>query len=71
MKERVLHWDGCTNVCDLGGLRTTDGRTTRWGALVRSDTPGRLSAAGYGVAFLPADLVRDAVYRPSCAAPGE
>ena len=28
--ERVLEWDGCLNVRDLGGLRTRDGRTVRW-----------------------------------------
>jgi hypothetical protein len=39
MNERVLVWAGCTNVRDLGGLSTSDGRMTRWGAVVRSDTP--------------------------------
>lgn len=48
MNERVLVWDGCRNVRDLGGLRTVDGRTTRWKAVVRSDTPSRLTAAGWG-----------------------
>ena len=47
MKKRVLVWDGCTNVRDLGGLRTLDGRMTRWGAIVRSDSPARLTAAGW------------------------
>ena len=41
MRERILSWDGCTNVRDLGGLRTADGRKTRFGVLVRSDTPAR------------------------------
>jgi protein-tyrosine phosphatase len=31
-----LDWEGCYNVRDLGGLRTADGRETRWGAVVRS-----------------------------------
>ena len=44
--ERHLSWDGCGNVRDLGGLPTSDGRTTRWGAVVRSDSPDELSAAG-------------------------
>jgi protein-tyrosine phosphatase len=44
--ERHLCWDGCANVRDLGGLPTSDGRTTRWGAVVRSDSPDGLSAAG-------------------------
>ena len=47
MKNRILLWDGCNNVRDLGGLRTSDGRTTRWGAIVRSDTPSRLTEAGW------------------------
>ncbi len=51
MKERVLLWDGCTNVRDLGGLRTCDGHTTRWGALVRADTPARLTALGWSALY--------------------
>jgi protein-tyrosine phosphatase len=45
--DRRLDWDSCINVRDLGGLRTTDGRVTRWGAVVRSDNPCKLSAAGW------------------------
>jgi hypothetical protein len=44
--DRVLNWDACLNVRDLGGLRTKDGRTIRWGALVRSDLLCRLTEAG-------------------------
>lgn len=51
MTKRVLTWDGCTNVRDLGGLRTCDGRMTRWGAVVRSDTPARLTAAGWSALY--------------------
>lgn len=51
MKKRVLTWDGCTNVRDLGGLRTYDGRLTRWGAVVRSDTPARLTPAGWSALY--------------------
>ncbi len=47
MNNRVLAWDGCANVRDLGGLRTCDGRMTRWGAVVRSDHPAKLTAAGW------------------------
>jgi hypothetical protein len=47
MNERILTWDGCRNVRDLGGLSTVDGRRTLWGAVVRSDTPARLSPAGW------------------------
>ncbi|MEU8381374.1 tyrosine-protein phosphatase [Streptosporangium sp. NPDC048865] len=46
-RDRHLDWDGCHNVRDLGGMRTADGRETRWGALVRSDAPERLSPAGW------------------------
>lgn len=45
--ERHLTWEGCFNVRDLGGHRTADGRETRWGAIVRSDTPERLSERGW------------------------
>ena len=51
MNKRFLDWDGCSNVRDLGGLRTGDGRTTRWKAIVRSDTPARLTAAGWEVLY--------------------
>jgi protein-tyrosine phosphatase len=51
MNERVLVWEGCTNVRDLGGLRTCDGRMTRSGAVVRSDTPARLTAAGWSALY--------------------
>jgi protein tyrosine/serine phosphatase len=43
---RVLDWDGCFNVRDLGGLSTKDGHRLRWGALVRSDIPSRLTEKG-------------------------
>jgi protein tyrosine/serine phosphatase len=45
--ERHLLWDGCFNVRDLGGFRTGDGHLTRWGAVVRSDAPDRLSGRGW------------------------
>lgn len=45
--RRDLDWDGCCNVRDLGGLPLDDGGSTRWGAIVRSDNPARLSAAGW------------------------
>ena len=51
MNERVLVWEGCNNVRDLGGLSTSDGRMTRWGAVVRSDTPARLTAAGWSALY--------------------
>lgn len=51
MSERILVWEGCTNVRDLGGLQTCDGRVTRWGTIVRSDTPARLTAAGWSALY--------------------
>jgi len=51
MNKRVLFWDGCNNVRDLGGLRTCDGRMTRWGAIIRSDTPARLSTNGWSALY--------------------
>jgi protein tyrosine/serine phosphatase len=51
MNDRVLVWDGCKNVRDLGGLRTSDGRLTRWRAVVRSDTPARLTATGWSALY--------------------
>jgi protein-tyrosine phosphatase len=44
---RRLRWEGCSNVRDLGGLRTADGRDTARGAVVRGDSPDRLSPAGW------------------------
>ncbi len=45
--KRDLSWDGCLNARDLGGLQTADGRTTRFGAVVRADTPDGLTDAGW------------------------
>jgi protein-tyrosine phosphatase len=52
---RRLAWEGVLNARDLGGYPTADGRQTRWGAVVRSDsltalTPaGREALVGHGV----------------------
>lgn len=51
MNKRVLVWDGCSNIRDLGGLSTSDGHMTRWGAVVRSDTPARLTKAGWSALY--------------------
>ena len=51
MNNRVLLWDGCTNVRDLGGLSTCDGRTTLWKAIVRSDSPARLTDVGWAALY--------------------
>ena len=45
--NRVLVWDGCNNVRDLGGLNASNGYKTRWGAVVRSDHPAKLTAKGW------------------------
>ncbi|MCK2220045.1 tyrosine-protein phosphatase [Actinomadura sp. ATCC 31491] len=50
MDSRHLAWDGCHNVRDLGGLPVAGGLRTRWGALVRADTPDRLTEAGWRAA---------------------
>jgi protein-tyrosine phosphatase len=47
MRERVLDWDGCLNVRDLGGLPTDDGSVTRAGRVVRADSVGQLSDDGW------------------------
>ena len=47
MQERVLAWEGCLNVRDLGGLPTEDGRGTRFRRIVRSDSPALLTDAGW------------------------
>jgi protein tyrosine/serine phosphatase len=44
--QRDLEWEGCYNVRDLGGLPTAQGGTTRFGALVRSDNPWKLTPDG-------------------------
>ena len=67
---RRLAWEGCLNARDLGGYPAAGGRETRWGAVVRSDSPaaltetGRAALAGYGVRAivdlrLPAELADD------------
>ncbi|MEO6350427.1 MAG: tyrosine-protein phosphatase [Candidatus Limnocylindrales bacterium] len=43
---RVLDWEGCFNVRDLGGLTTAGGQRVRWGALVRADLLARLTESG-------------------------
>jgi protein tyrosine/serine phosphatase len=47
MKDRILAWEGLKNARDLGGLQTADGRITRRAGVVRSDTPSRLTPAGW------------------------
>jgi protein-tyrosine phosphatase len=47
MADRTLEWSGSYNCRDLGGLATADGRLTRRGAIVRSDSLARLEARGW------------------------
>lgn len=48
--SRLLDWDGCVNVRDLGGLPIEEGGVTRHGAVVRGDDAGRLTDAGWRAA---------------------
>jgi hypothetical protein len=56
--ERVLRWDGCVNVRDLGGLPLADGGETAYRVVVRADWLPGLSDAGrralvdYGVSLI-------------------
>lgn len=49
--NRILNWQGCNNVRDLGGLTASNGSKTRWGAIVRGDQPGRLTAEGWDALY--------------------
>ncbi len=44
-KQRRLDFKGAKNFRDLGGYRTVDGRTVRWGLLYRSDSLNKLTDA--------------------------
>lgn len=54
-ESRVLRWEACYNVRDLGGYPLAEGRETRWRALIRADTlcrltdTGRAAVVDYGV----------------------
>lgn len=45
--NRILNWEGCTNVRDLGGMDASNGSKTRLGAVVRGDHPSKLTADGW------------------------
>ncbi len=51
MQNRILDWPDCKNVRDLGGLRTQAGGLTRFGGILRADTPSRLTAAGWAALY--------------------
>ena len=44
-QTRWIELDGAVNVRDLGGLATTDGRTTRYGRVLRADNLQDLTPA--------------------------
>jgi protein-tyrosine phosphatase len=46
-RERILVWDGCVNVRDLGGLPLADGGETRFGVVVRADSIAGLTERGW------------------------
>ena len=54
-QSRHLSWDACFNARELGGYPTESGNTTRWQALIRSDTlylltpTGQAALRDYGV----------------------
>jgi protein tyrosine/serine phosphatase len=49
--NRVLNWEGCNNIRDLGGLDASNGSKTRWGAVVRGDHPSRLTVNGWSALY--------------------
>jgi hypothetical protein len=56
--DRVLRWDGCVNVRDLGGLPLSGGGQTAFRVVVRADwlpglsEPGRRELVDYGVSLI-------------------
>ena len=48
---RVLRWEGCHNVRDLGGLETASGGRTRHAGVVRADNVRGLTEAGWASAL--------------------
>jgi len=46
-RDRVLAWDGCVNVRDLGGLPLQGGGETRYGVVVRADSIRALTERGW------------------------
>lgn len=46
-QNRILTWEGCTNVRDLGGMDASNGYKTCWGAIVRGDHPAKLTSGGW------------------------
>lgn len=51
LKSRLLEWDGCANVRDLGGHPLEQGGTTRFGVVIRAGNVRRLTQAGWRTAI--------------------
>ena len=49
--NRILNWEDCNNVRDLGGMEASNGSKTRWGAIVRGDHPARLTTDGWSALY--------------------
>lgn len=49
--NRILTWEGCNNVRDLGGMTASNGYKTRWRAVVRGDQPGKLTTEGWDALY--------------------
>ena len=49
--NRILNWEGCNNVRDLGGFNASNGSKTHWGAIVRGDHPARLTSDGWAALY--------------------
>jgi len=49
--NRILNWEGCNNVRDLGDFNASNGTKTRWGAIVRGDHPARLTTDGWSALY--------------------
>jgi hypothetical protein len=49
--SRILNWEGCNNVRDLGGMEASNGCKTRWGAVVRGDHPAKLTENGWSALY--------------------
>jgi hypothetical protein len=43
IQPQGLAWEGCLNVCDLGGLPTEDGSDTRYCRVIRADSVQQLT----------------------------
>jgi hypothetical protein len=46
---RHIALEGAANLRDLGGYRTSDGRSVKWGLVYRSDNLGELTTADYQI----------------------